>query len=143
MTRSLVLDAEPLSLLARPKQSGHSEVRAALEAAHRLNREVVVPAVILAELYRSPGHDQVVDACLARETGLLVRDTDPALARLVGGVLSTAAAGSEDLADAHTVAAAIESGGGVILTGDPSDVLRLAAGYPYIHVAEVGDQSRR
>lgn len=143
MSRSLVLDAEAVSLLAHPHAAGHHEVRAALQAARELTRDVVVPAVILAELYRGPGHDQMVDACLSRDTGLAVRDTDRSLARLVGGVLTAAGAGSDDLADAHTVAAAIETGGGVILTGDPSDVTRLAAAYPNVHVADLHDQPRR
>lgn len=134
MSRSIVLDAEPLSILARPRSRAHTEVRAALEAARRLNRDVIVPAVILAELYRGPGQNQMVDACLSREAGVLVRDTDRTMARLVGGVLSGAGTGSADLADAHTVAAAVETGGGVVLTTDPTDIGRLAAGYPNVHV---------
>ena len=134
MSRSIVLGAEPLSILARPRSRAHDEVRAALEAARRLNRDVIVPAVILAELYRGPGKNPMVDACLSRETGMLVRDTDRALARLVGGVLSGADTGSADLADAHTVAAAVETGGGVVLTTDPTDIRRLAASYPNVQV---------
>ena len=129
-----MLDAEPLSILARPGSNAHTEVRAALEAARRLNRDVIVPAVILAELYRGPGQNQMVDSCLSRETGILIRDTDRALARLVGGVLGGSDADSADLADAHTVAAAVETGGGVVLTTDPSDIARLAASYPNVHV---------
>jgi len=108
-----------------------------LEAARRLHREVVTPAVILAELYRGPGHNQVVDACLSREIGIDVRTTDRPFARLVGGVLAAAHARSTDIADAHTVAAAVEAGGGVILTGDESDVERLAAPYPSVLVTAI------
>jgi predicted nucleic acid-binding protein len=135
VSRSVVLDAEALSRLARPAR--RAEIRAALEAARRLRRDVITPAVVLAELYRGPGHSQLVDACLARETGIAVRDTDKPLARLVGGVLSAAGAGSEDLADAHVVAAAVEAGGGIVLTGDPGDMERLAAGYPHVHVEAI------
>ena len=134
MSRAIVLDAEPLSILARPRSRAHDEVRVALGAARRLNRDVIVPAVILAELYRGPGQNQMVDACLSRETGVLVRDTDRALARLVGGVLSGADTGSGSLADAHTVAAAVETGGGVVLTTDPTDIRRLAASYSNVQV---------
>lgn len=137
MSRVLVLDAEALSSLARQRGPRSREVRAALEAARRLRREVVTPAVILAELYRGPGHNQVVDACLSRETGILVRDTDRAFARLVGGVLTAARAGSTDMADAHAVAAAVEAGGGVVMTGDEADVARLAAPYPNVHVTTI------
>jgi hypothetical protein len=69
---------------------------------------------------------------LARETGIRVRDTDRPLARLVGGVLTGAKADSRHLADAHVIAAAVEAGGGVVLTGDPDDLASLAAPYPNI-----------
>lgn len=49
------------------------------------------------------------------------------------GVLPVPGTGSEDLADAHVVAAAIEAGGGVILTID-DDLNRLAAPYRTIVV---------
>ncbi len=105
-----------------------------MRAADRLGRDVVVPTVILAELYRGRRHSQLVDSCLSRETGVRIRDTDRPLARLVGGVLAGASAGSDHLADAHVVAVAVESGGGLILTGDESDLGRLAAPYPNILV---------
>jgi predicted nucleic acid-binding protein len=129
-----VLDAGALGALAERPTRRNREVRAALRAAERLGREVVVPAVILAELYRGPRHSSMVDACLSRETGLLVRDTDRDLARLVGQVLATARAGSEHMADAHVVAVAVEFGGGLALTTDRSDLERLGAGYPNVTV---------
>jgi predicted nucleic acid-binding protein len=135
VTPLLVLDAEAVSRLAH--QGRRAEVKAAMAAALRLRRDVVVPAVVLAELYRGPKHDAVVDALLARETAIAVRDTDRALARLVGGVLSAAGADSEDMVDAHVVATAVEAGGGTLLTGDADDLERLAAAYPYVHVAPV------
>jgi predicted nucleic acid-binding protein len=133
----LVLDAEALSSLARQRGPRFREVRAAIEAARRLHRDVITPAVILAELYRGRGHNQVVDACLSRESFIDVRDTDREFARYVGGVLTAARADSSDLADAHAVAGAVEAGGGVILTGDQDDLERLAAPYPNVHVAPI------
>ena len=129
MNRCVVLDAGAFSALAGRPAARDREVRAALRAAQRLGREVVVPAVVLAELYRGPFHNQMVDACLSRETGILVRATDRSLARLVGGVLAAAKAGSEHLADAHVIAAAVDLGGGIALTTDPGDLDRLAAAY--------------
>jgi predicted nucleic acid-binding protein len=129
MSRCVVLDAEALVALAGGPGRRSTEVRAALRAAARLRREVVVPCVILAELYRGPRHNALVDACLSRETGLKVRDTDRPLARIVGGVLAAARAGSEHLADAHVIAAAVELGGGLALTTDTEDLGRLAASY--------------
>jgi len=137
MSRVLVLDAEALSALARERGGRFREVRAALEAARRLQREVITPAVVLAELYRGPGQNQVVDACLSRDSFIDVRDTDRDFARYVGGVLGAARAGSEDLADAHAVAAAVEAGGGVILTVDRDDLERLSAAYPNVQIAAI------
>ena len=74
MSPVLVLDAEALSSFARLRGPRFREVRAALEAARRLQREVMTPAVILAELYRGPGHNQIVDSCLSRARGSRSRD---------------------------------------------------------------------
>ena len=137
MSRVLVLDAEALSALARPRGPRFREVRAAIEAARRLRRDILTPAVILAELYRGPGQNQVVDSCLSRESFVEVRDTDREFARYVGGVLSAAHADSSDLADAHVIAAAVEAGGGLVLTVDEDDLTRLASPYPNVHVAKL------
>jgi predicted nucleic acid-binding protein len=124
-----VLDSEALSALAGKASARKREVRAALTVAARLGREVVVPTLVLAELYRGRGHSALIDACISRETGLLMRDTDRTLARLVGGVLTAAKQDSAQIVDAHVVAVAVERGGGVILTGDVADLERLAAPY--------------
>lgn len=137
MNRCVVLDAEAMASLAGRPERRSLEVRAALRAAVRLRREVVVPAVILAELYRGPHHNQLIDACLSRETGIRVRDTDRLMAKLVGGVLAAAKAGSEYLADAHVIAAAVDLGGGIALTTDPDDLGRLAAAFRNVTVVEL------
>jgi predicted nucleic acid-binding protein len=112
-----------------------------MTAAARLRRDVTVPTVILAELYRGGGRNQMIDSLLSRETEALeLRDTDRVLARLVGGVLAAAGAGSEDLADAHVVATAIEAGGGVILTVDVDDLTRLADPYRTIVVERLASR---
>jgi predicted nucleic acid-binding protein len=126
----LALDSEAISALGGSDSVRKQRVRRALQIAARLNRDALVPTVVLAELYRGRGRNQLVDACLARERGTLsCRDTDRTLARIVGGILASASAGSEDLADAHVVALAVEKGGGLVLTGDPDDLQRLAAAY--------------
>jgi predicted nucleic acid-binding protein len=124
-----VLDSEALAALAGKASARKREVRAALTVAARLGQEVVVPTLVLAELYRGRGHSALIDACLSRETGLLMRDTDRTLARLVGGVLTGAKQDSAQIVDAHVVAVAVERGGGVLLTGDVADLERLAAPY--------------
>jgi predicted nucleic acid-binding protein len=137
MSGSVVLDNTALAALAGPKGPDKETVRAALTAALRRQSDVVVPSVVLAEMYRGRHHNQVVDACLSRETGLRIRDTDRPLARLVGGVLAGAGVGSEYMVDAHVVAAAVESGGGVCLTSDPEDLTALSAAYPHVTVVNI------
>ena len=134
---AVVLDNAALAALAGRASPEKETVRAAMTAALRTRREVVVPAVVLAEMYRGRQHNQLVDACLSRETGLMIRDTDRPLARLVGGILAAAGKGSAEMVDAHVVAAAVESGGGVCLTADPDDVGSLAAPYANVQVVDV------
>jgi hypothetical protein len=105
-----------------------------VRAARRVGSDVIVPTVVLAELYR-PGRLALVDACLARRVEAPeCRDTDRRLARLVGGVLAAAGSGSEDLADAHVVATAVEGGRSIVVTGDADDLERLAAPYASVTV---------
>ncbi|MGH3870355.1 MAG: hypothetical protein ACRDSR_02370 [Pseudonocardiaceae bacterium] len=130
----VVLDSEAFSVLAGRSSVSKQRVRRIMRSAERLGREVRVPSLVLAELYRGPGHNQLVDACLARERASLdTRDTDRDLARIVGGVLAAARAGSEMIVNAHVVALAVEAGGGVLVSGDEGDLSRLSA--PYHHVA--------
>jgi predicted nucleic acid-binding protein len=127
----LVLDAEAISALLDPHHPAERNVRRAMEAARRLRREVAIATGTLAELYRGTGRNQALDALLARESGdgLLLRDTDRSLARLIGAILAEARAGSVLFADAHPVAVAVEAGGGVVQTADPDDLGRLAGPY--------------
>jgi predicted nucleic acid-binding protein len=126
----VALDAEAVNALAGRDSPAKRRVRRALEAAARTRSDVVVPTVVLAELYRGAGRSQFVDALLSRhEHAIETRDTDRPLARFVGAILHGAGAGSEHIVDAHVVAVAVEAGGGVALTGDPDDLARLAASY--------------
>jgi predicted nucleic acid-binding protein len=126
----LVLDAEAVNALLDPRHPAEQKVRKAMRAARRLGRDVVIATGTLGELYRGAGRNQALDALIAREArnnGLLLRDTDRSLARLIGALLSEAGASSALFADAHPVAVAVEAGGGVIQTADPDDLGRLAA----------------
>jgi predicted nucleic acid-binding protein len=127
----LVLDAEAVDALLNPRHPAERKVRRAMEAARRLRHEVAFATGTLAELYRGAGRNQALDALLARESGdgLLLRDTDRSLARLIGALLAEAGTGSALFADAHPVAVAVEAGGGVVQTADPDDLGRLAAPY--------------
>lgn len=99
MTGPLILDSEAFSALAGLRSRSQIEVRAEMRAAERLGSDVIVRTVILAEVYRGPRHNPMLDACFSRETGIRCRDTDRSLAHLVRGVLSTVGAASEFLAD--------------------------------------------
>jgi predicted nucleic acid-binding protein len=127
----LVLDAEAVNALLDPRHPAEQKVRKAMEAARRLGRDVAIATGTLGELYRGGGRNQAIDAMIARESknGLLLRDTDRSLARLIGALLTEADASSALFADAHPVAVAVEAGGGVVQTADPDDLGRLAAPY--------------
>lgn len=134
----VVLDAEAFSALAGSDSIAKQKVRRILRRARALGREAFVPALVLAELYRGHGRNQLVDACLARERSSLdSRDTDRPLARIVGGVLAAAGAGSAMIVDAHAVAVAVAAGGGVVVTGDPDDIERLSGPYRHVVVERV------
>jgi predicted nucleic acid-binding protein len=141
----LVCDAEAISALFEPDHPGRRRVRQALEAARRVGRDVAVATVTLAELYRGAARSQALDSWLARQSpdGVLLRDTDRQLARVVGALLSEAGLGSAHLADAHAVAVAVEDGGGVVLTADPTDLARLAAPYRTVLIEEVSARRGR
>jgi predicted nucleic acid-binding protein len=135
---TVALDSEAFNALAGPDSPAKRHVRRILTSAGRLGREVLVPSLVLAELYRGRGHNQLVDACLARERASLAsRDTDRHLARIVGGVLAAADADSTMIVDAHVVAIAVEAGGGVVVTGDRRDLERLGASYSHVAVESI------
>jgi predicted nucleic acid-binding protein len=131
----LVLDAEAVSVLIGAERGSRLTVRRAMEAAYRLDRDVAIATLTLAELYRGAGRSQALDSLLARENAaVLLRDTDRQLARVVGSVLSQASMSSAHIVDAHAVALAVEDGGGVVLTADVADLERLAAPYRTIAI---------
>jgi predicted nucleic acid-binding protein len=135
----VALDSEALNALAGRDSPAKRKVRRALEAAVRTKSDVVVPTLVLAELYRGTGRSQLIDALLARhEHAIATRDTDRALARFVGAILHGAGGGSEHIVDAHVIAVAVEAGGGVALTADTDDLTQLAAPYRSVLVEAIG-----
>lgn len=135
MTLPLVLDADGLDALAAALPP--PALRALLREALNRDRDVLVPAVVCAEVCRGAARTRRVEAAVARHRPdqgqrpmVAVVDTDFAFARQVGAVLHGAASGSVDLADAHVVAACAARGGGLVVTSDPDDIERLAAAVP-------------
>lgn len=134
----LVLDAEAMSTLARRGRHERT-VRAALVAALAERVDVLVPAAVLAECYRGPQHDPAIDACLSREGGIDVVATDRSLARRIGHLLASARWGSEHHVDAAVICSCAVAGGGLVLTGDVSDLSTLAPAGSGIVVRDVAE----
>ena len=134
----LVLDSEAVSALARPVQNEirHQRVRAAMRSAHARNSPVRIPTAVLVELYRGPGFDEPVDRLIAQGFAKVVT-TGARTARIAGHLLTSVGAGSELAIDALVVATAIRLGGGMVLTHDPSDLTKLAAGHANIAIASI------
>ncbi|WP_460715325.1 PIN domain-containing protein [Nocardioides dilutus] len=134
-----MLDSEALSAVARTGTRAASTATAVnmLRAALLQEEEILVPAAVLAELYRGHPHDQVVDACLNRFPAIVVVDTDRALAREIGHVLARAGRGSADHVDASVVAVAARTGPALIATADAADITALAAGMRGVRVLQI------
>lgn len=134
----LVLDSEAVSALARPERNGdrHNQVRAAMRSAHVRNAPVRIPTAVLVELYRGPGFDEPVDRVVAQGFAQVIT-TGARIARIAGHLLGSVGADSELAIDALVVATAIRLGGGIVLTHDPEDLTKLAAGHPNVAVAGI------
>jgi predicted nucleic acid-binding protein len=112
--------------------------------AHRRNRDILVPSLVCAELARGSARTRVLESAVRRHEAasgerspLRLIDTDFALARQVGAILHAAACGSERIVDAHVVACCVPAGGGLVVTSDPADILRLADSVPAVRVRVV------
>jgi predicted nucleic acid-binding protein len=135
MSVPLVLDADGLDALCEPKPP--EGLRALLGEARARERDVLVPAVVCAEVCRGVPRTRRVEAAVARHGLTRARrppvkiiPTDFGLARQVGAVLHGAGAGSADMVDAHVVAVCALHGGGVVVTADGKDIQRLAQAVP-------------
>jgi predicted nucleic acid-binding protein len=130
----VVLDSEAMWSLTRRPGVNPNGALAALTAARENNWDVVVPAAVLAELYRGRRQQQSVDAALSAHSDIAVATTDQRLARFIGSLLAQASIGSEHHVDATVVAAALAAGGGLVVTGDFDDLQMLAAHAPGVVV---------
>lgn len=107
-----------------------------MRSAHQRNAPVRIPSAVLVELYRGRGVDEAIDGVLARGFAQVVT-TGARMARIAGHLLADADAGSEMAIDALVVATAVRFGGGIVVTHDPNDMRRLAAGHANVAVFEV------
>lgn len=116
----LVLDAGAVLALSRNDVHARATLKAALEA----GADISIPAVVVAETVRGSGpRDATVNRVINAVGEITV--ADEVVARTAGGLL--AAADAKATIDALVVADLVHQGGGVVLTGDPDDLTRLAA----------------
>ncbi len=135
----LVLDSEAMWSLTRRPGATTSPALAALTAALDNEWDVVVPAAVLAELYRGPKRQHAVDAALSAHNDIIIVPTDRRLARQIGTLLAAAGMRSDHHVDATVVAVALAAGGGLVVTADPDDMLALAAHAPGVDVEPLAD----
>jgi predicted nucleic acid-binding protein len=138
----VVLDAGGLETLSAAPST---RFRALLGEALRRDSAVLVPAVVCAEVCRGVKRTRAVEAALGRHNrrrgerpAVMVVPTDFTLARAVGAILHAASANSGDIVDAHCVALCAVHGGGLVITGDPDDIFRLASAVPAVRVTVRG-----
>ena len=135
----LVLDSAGLDGLCQHRPP--DLLRALLAEAHRRGRDVIVPTIVCAELARGSRRTRALEAAVGRHKPregerppLRLIDTDFDLARQVGAVLHSVSSGSERIVDAHVVACCVPTGGGLVVTSDPNDILELADAVPAVRV---------
>jgi len=124
--RRLILDSGAVIALAR----GDQRARAFLARSLEMGATVEIPVVVLAQTLRGGPRDAPINRVL-KAVGP-VPEAREAHGRIAGEQLG--AARSSSTIDALVVAQAVEAGGAHILTGDPDDVERLAAGHPEVWV---------
>jgi predicted nucleic acid-binding protein len=135
MNLPVVLDSAGLDALASARPS--PAFRALLEEAWARERDVIVPAIVCAEVCRTAARTRAVEAAIGRHDrsvgqrpAVRIVDTTFDLARSVGAILARSRASSADIVDAHVVAIAARHGGGLVITSDPEDIARLADAVP-------------
>ncbi|HEX5048782.1 MAG TPA: PIN domain-containing protein [Gammaproteobacteria bacterium] len=113
-------------------ERGNRKVQALLERIGALGMTVLVPAAVVAEVWRDGARQARVARLLAAKATRIVA-FDEVRARAVGVLLGTAAA--EDVVDASVVLCAREHGSDVaVLTSDSDDLGRLDAKLPLIAI---------
>lgn len=136
MSVPLVLDSAGLDGLAR---SPSEALRAILAEAHRRDRDVLVPAPVVAEVARGRDRTAAVESALAHRAGaaasVTVVDVDLSAAKQIGAILHAADAGSEDFVDGSVIAVCAAAGGGLVITSDPDDIRRLSEALPATRIA--------
>lgn len=113
------------------------QVRALLSEALSRDADVVVPIAVLAETYRGDPADAPIDRVLGRR-GIRAVTTGRRIARTAGALRHRFRLGSCHVVDCLVVATAVRLGGGVVATGDPADLNRLASVHSNVVVRPIG-----
>lgn len=134
---ALVLDTRAVEVLADrdADPAGTRRVRAMLSAAARLGVPVRVSTAVLSEIYQGKSADAGVDFVLAR--GVRPIAMGQSMARLAGALKSRDRLDSCHTVDAFVVATSVRLGGGIIATGDPSDLSALARDPPNVRIEAI------
>ena len=135
---ALVLDSTAVSALAGAR-SGEAKrrVRALLTEALNRDADVAVPTAVLAETYRGEGSDAAIDRLLGSR-GIRTVTTGRRIARTAGALRHRFRLDSCHVVDCLVVATTVRLGGGVVATGDPEDMRRLASVHPNVVVQTIG-----
>ncbi len=134
MTVRVVLDAAAFDVLDTP---GGAALRMLLRRTALQGGDVSCAAVTLVEVCRGAARTRRVEAALARRHGgarVRVIPTDERFAKLVGAILHDTGSGSDQIADAHVVATCAAADAALVLTGDPGDIVALAAAVPGVRI---------
>lgn len=134
---ALVLDTRALEVLAdrRADPAATRRTRAMLSAAVRLGLPVRVSSAVLSESYRGNPSDAGVDYILGR--GVRPMTMGLTMARLAGALRARDGLDSCHTVDAFVVATSVRLGGGIIATGDPDDLRRLARDHPNVRIEAI------
>lgn len=116
----LILDSGAVIALARRDVLARAFLTRSLEH----GAEVLIPAVVLAETLRGTHREAAVNQVVQAVERLL--PVDEQTGRLAGALMGRA--GIDATVDSLIVASAAMAGGGCVLTGDPDDLGKLAAG---------------
>lgn len=112
-------------------EAGDRRVNALVQRAKDLGRPIVVPAAVLAQVWRGRGSRQARLAILLSGRGVTVQDLTRTRAQATGELCRRS--GTSDIVDASVVVAAW-SNGRIVVTSDGDDIRRLDPGLTVVSV---------
>jgi hypothetical protein len=130
-SRPLIFDAGALIQLER----GNANLVQLVQDARQQRRVIIVPATVLAEVWRSAAGTQMAIARLLKRQQrgeVQVAVLDETSAKGVG--LLAAATGHDDVPDGHVAYLSLRHGAAPVLTQDPSDIRSLSRLIPIVVV---------